>query len=127
MVLDATVAVNQKNVFIIAHLMVSGISNVQHVEIGVSTEKECGVNTALVRKMIITDTTEAEMDKTVTEMMEYICDELCRFPRELDEVELDEKCDECRMGEFCCNILNKYNKQEEQSDLQRQTKARHRT
>ena len=81
----------------------------------------------LAPKMDTTGMTEVEMDKTVTEMMEHICDELCRFPRELDEEELDKKCDECRMDEFCCNILNKYNKQGEQSDLQKQTKARHRT
>lgn len=53
---------------------------------------------------------ETAMDKITTEMAEHICDNLCRFPREVSEQdELDEICCECEMGRFICNILNEYN------------------
>ncbi len=45
--------------------------------------------------------------KVITpEMMEYICDELCRHPREgLDEDDFNDICCKCRMGEFVNNIV----------------------
>lgn len=47
------------------------------------------------------------LGKITTEMMEYICDKLCRYPEmESDEESLAELCAGCRMGEFLCNILN---------------------
>lgn len=48
-----------------------------------------------------------KITKITTEMMEYICDKLCRYPEmESDEESLAELCDGCRMGEFLCNIHN---------------------
>lgn len=47
------------------------------------------------------------MDEITMEMMEYICDNLCRHPREVeDQDELDDICAECEMGQFVCDILN---------------------
>ena len=43
-------------------------------------------------------------------MMEHICDNLCRYPDQLSEMELEDKCAECKMGRFVCDILNQYNK-----------------
>ena len=52
---------------------------------------------------------QTKMDKIVTEMAEHICDKLCRFPREMDQEELDEHCCDCKMGQFICDIQNTYN------------------
>ncbi|MDF2610063.1 MAG: hypothetical protein K0R92_1537 [Lachnospiraceae bacterium] len=47
------------------------------------------------------------LDELITEMMEHICDNLCRHPREAkDENELEYICAECKMGQFVCAILN---------------------
>jgi hypothetical protein len=53
---------------------------------------------------------ENPMYGIITEMAEHICDNLCRFPREMDQEELDEHCCECKMGQFICDIQNEYNK-----------------
>lgn len=50
------------------------------------------------------------MDGITTEMMDHICDDLCRYPDQLNRIELDDKCAECKMGRFVCDILNQYNK-----------------
>lgn len=55
-------------------------------------------------------TEETWMDGITTEMMEHICDNLCRYPDQLSEMELEDKCAECKMGRFVCDILNQYNK-----------------
>ncbi len=52
---------------------------------------------------------QTNMDKLTTEMAEYICDKICRFPYELTEDELEEKCAGCKMGVYVCHILNEYN------------------
>ena len=50
------------------------------------------------------------MEKIVTPMMEDICDNLCRFPKEIpDQDALEELCAECQMGKYVCLILNTYN------------------
>ena len=42
-----------------------------------------------------------DLDRLTTEMMEYICDKLCRYPEmERDEESLAELCDGCGMGGF---------------------------
>ena len=46
-------------------------------------------------------TEETWMDGITTEMMEHICDNLCRYPDQLSEMELEDKCAECKMGRFC--------------------------
>lgn len=58
-----------------------------------------------------------DMDKLTTEMMEHICDNLCKHPNRVDitQEELDEVCDECKMGKFVCDILNTYNHQMQQA------------
>lgn len=58
----------------------------------------------------MTKTEETWMDGITTEMMEHICDNLCRYPDQLSEMELEDKCAECKMGRFVCDILNQYNK-----------------
>lgn len=52
---------------------------------------------------------QTKMDQITTEMAEYICDNICRFPREMEQEELDEHCCGCEMGRFICGILNTYN------------------
>lgn len=52
-----------------------------------------------------------DMDKLTTEMMEHICDNLCKHPcNAKDQEELDEICAECIMGKFVCSILNAHNR-----------------
>lgn len=51
-----------------------------------------------------------QMDAITTELAEHICDKLCRFPREMEQEELDEHCDDCKMDQFICDILNEYNR-----------------
>lgn len=51
------------------------------------------------------------MEKTTTEMAEYICDKLCKEPlKAKSQEELEEVCCECQLGSFICGILNEYNK-----------------
>ena len=48
-----------------------------------------------------------DLDRLTTEMMEYVCDHLCRYPEmEPDEESLEELCGGCKMGEFLCDILS---------------------
>ena len=52
-----------------------------------------------------------EMYKIIDEMQEFICDKICRYPYEItNQEELENKCCECKMGEYICGILNKYDK-----------------
>lgn len=52
----------------------------------------------------------ADLDKTITEMMEYVCDSLCRYPEmESEEETLAEICKECRLKEFVGAILSQGN------------------
>lgn len=56
-------------------------------------------------------TKETGMDKLTTGMAEHICDNLCKYPMECQDKEsLEEICCDCRMGQFICDILNEYNK-----------------
>lgn len=55
-------------------------------------------------------TEETWMDGITTEMMEHICDDLCKYPDQLSGEALEDKCAECKMGRFVCDILNQYNK-----------------
>ena len=52
-----------------------------------------------------------DMDKLTKEMMEHICDNLCKHPIRVGQTqdELDDICAECKMGKFVCDILNTYN------------------
>lgn len=58
----------------------------------------------------MTKTEETWMDGITTEMMEHICDNLCKYPDHLSGEALEDKCAECKMGRFVCDILNQYNK-----------------
>lgn len=56
-----------------------------------------------------------QMDTITTEMMEHVCDKICRYPYEIsDQEELEEKCSACKMDRYVCNICNlgKENKNE---------------
>lgn len=53
---------------------------------------------------------ETVMDKITTEMAEHICDNICRFPLEKNDTELEEICSECKIGKFICDILNEHNR-----------------
>ncbi|NSH05451.1 hypothetical protein [Mediterraneibacter gnavus] len=55
-------------------------------------------------------TEETWMDGITAEMMEHICDNLCRYPDQLSAMELEDECAECKMSRFVCDILNQYNK-----------------
>ena len=60
------------------------------------------------------------MDKITEEMMEHVCDHLCRFPWEIsDQEEMDAICDNCEMGKHVCNILNEYNRLNDFEQTQR--------
>lgn len=48
------------------------------------------------------------MEKITTEFAEYICDNLCQYPCECNQEQLDEHCAECKMGKFICDICNLY-------------------
>ena len=52
-----------------------------------------------------------DIDQITTEMMEYICDSVCKHSNNamLLQEELDGFCAECKMGKFVCDILNTYN------------------
>ncbi|WP_367569330.1 hypothetical protein [Lacrimispora sp.] len=57
-----------------------------------------------------------EMLNILTPMMEYVCDHLCRFPKEIsDQEELDRICDGCQMGQYVCDTLNTYNRVRERT------------
>lgn len=53
-----------------------------------------------------------DIDQITTEMMEYICDSVCKHSNNamLLQEELDGFCAECKMGNFVCDILNTYNR-----------------
>ena len=63
-------------------------------------------------------TEETWMDGITTEMMEHICDNLCRHPDQLSAMELEDECAECKMSRFVCDILNQYNKVNDFADSQ---------
>lgn len=51
------------------------------------------------------------MDEITTQMMEYICDNICKHPKEQTEQDaLEVICADCKMGQFVCDILNEYNR-----------------
>jgi len=81
---------------------------------------DCGMNinienTALCEMPVVTEelgkrALDSGMDKTTTEMMEHICDNLCRHPEKAtDQDALEDICAECKMGKYVCDILNQYN------------------
>lgn len=55
-------------------------------------------------------TEETIVDKLTTEMLEHICDNICKHPcrTDIDQEELEEICAECKMGKFVCDICNEY-------------------
>lgn len=61
---------------------------------------------------------ETRMDVITTEMMEHICDDLCRHPDQLSAMELEDECAKCKMSRFVCDILNQYNKVNDFADSQ---------
>lgn len=54
---------------------------------------------------------ENEVDRITTELAEFVCDELCIYPKdkEKSQEEVEEICAECKMGKFICDICNRYN------------------
>lgn len=53
-----------------------------------------------------------KMDKITEEMAEYLCDKLCMYGSgqvPLTQEKLDEKCNDCKLGKYVCDILNEYN------------------
>ena len=54
---------------------------------------------------------ETIMDTMTTNMMEHICDNLCKYSCSTTSQEaLEEICAGCKMGQFICGILNEYNR-----------------
>ena len=55
---------------------------------------------------------EKDIDNITTEMMEHICDNICRYPvMGLGDGELENICAECKMGQYVCDILNNSNQE----------------
>lgn len=52
-----------------------------------------------------------DIDKLTTEMMEHICDNICKHPIKVGQTQeqLEDICAECKMGKFVSAILNTYN------------------
>ena len=69
-------------------------------------------------------TEETWMDGITTEMMEHICDNLCKYPDQLNGEQLEDKCAECKMGRFVCDILNQYNNCAKQLEQMQELKER---
>lgn len=67
----------------------------------------------------MTKTEVTWMDGITTEMMEHICDNLCKYPDQLNGEQLEDKCAECKMGRFMRDILNQYNKVNDFANSQR--------
>lgn len=48
-----------------------------------------------------------KIEEITTEMMEHVCDKLCKYPVEtMDQEELEDICCECEMGRFSSELLN---------------------
>lgn len=48
-----------------------------------------------------------DLDRLTTEMMEYVCDHLCRYPEmEPDKESLEEICEGCEIGGVIRSILD---------------------
>lgn len=61
---------------------------------------------------------EKDIDNITTEMMEHICDNICRYPvMGLGDVELEDICAECKMDQYVCDIINNSNHQEFYEEL----------
>ena len=43
----------------------------------------------------------------MTEMQEYICDNLCAYPDDVkNQEQLEKICADCKMGDYICHIMN---------------------
>lgn len=48
-----------------------------------------------------------KMESLITEMQEYICDNLCAYPDVVkSQKQLEKICADCKMGDFICSIKN---------------------
>ena len=47
------------------------------------------------------------IDELLEEMLEHICDKLCKYPNEADEDELEDIYCECEMGRYINEIKEK--------------------
>ena len=60
------------------------------------------------------------MDKITEEMMEHVCDKICRFPWEIsDQEEMDEICAGCKTKKCVGDILDTYNGLNDFGQIQR--------
>ena len=51
------------------------------------------------------------IDQITSDMASYVCDELCKYPCEIKDVEkLEDICCECKMAKFIADIINTHNK-----------------
>lgn len=57
------------------------------------------------------------VETLTTEMMEHICDNLCKYPNDksLTEEEMEHICDGCKMGHYVCGICNAYKEEKDYS------------
>lgn len=53
---------------------------------------------------------ESKMEQIITKMAEYICDDLCIYPKTETGEKLEGICADCDMGDYVCQILNEYNR-----------------
>jgi len=73
---------------------------------------------ARLRRIRMKETTV--MDKITEEMMEHVCDKICRFPWEIsDQEEMDEICAGCKTKKYVGDILDTYNGLNDFGQIQR--------
>lgn len=74
---------------------------------GVAVIKNKALLPKAMAKLARFENSQEQVESFTTEMMEHICDNLCRHPREASDQEtLEDICAECRMGEFTGRIMN---------------------
>lgn len=51
---------------------------------------------------------EDAMERIIEELESYVCDELCRFCKDLNEEQLEKECENCRIGTLTRKIMEEY-------------------
>ena len=62
------------------------------------------------------------IDKITTEMMEHVCDNLCKHPGLCNQNQLDAICNDCKMGGYVRKLTGLKNLQ---GELDRRTEIEH--
>lgn len=65
---------------------------------------------------------EDSVDKIITEMVEHVCDSLCKHPGLCHQQQLDVICNDCKMGGYVLKLTELKNLQDE---IDRRTEIEH--